>query len=84
MEALLYLSQLHFMDSCYTNQLLQILVNLTKGIFIFAFMMVLLLEFRISVSLGKYHLMVLQLLLEQDNHDYREQKLNEVIFVSFD
>jgi hypothetical protein len=45
---------------------------------------VLLLEFRISVSLGKYHLMVLQLLLEQDNHDYREQKLNEVIFVSFD
>jgi hypothetical protein len=72
------------MDSCYTNQLLQILVNLTKGIFIFAFMMVLLLEFRISVSLGKYHLMVLQLLLEQDNHDYREQKLNEVIFVSFD
>jgi hypothetical protein len=72
------------MDSCYTNQLLQILVNLTKGIFIFAFMMVLLLEFRISVSLGKYHLMVLQLLLEQDNHDYQEQKLNEVIFVSFD
>jgi hypothetical protein len=72
------------MDSCYTNQLLQILVNLTKGIFIFAFMMVLLREFRISVSLGKYHLMVLQLLLEQDNHDYREQKLNEVIFVSFD
>ena len=71
------------MDSCYTNQLLQILVNLTKGIFIFAFMMVLLREFRISVSLGKYHFMDRLLLHMLRNHGYLKQMLNVVIFVSF-
>jgi len=54
------------------------------GISVFAVMMVMLQEFSISVSLGKYHLMVHQLLLWQDNHDYREQTLNEIIFVFFD
>jgi len=53
------------------------------GISVFAVMMVLLREFCIFVSLGKYHLMVRQLLQKQDNHDYREQTLNEVIFVFF-
>ena len=51
---------------------------------VFAFMMGLLLGFHISVSLGKYHFIVRQLLNKRRNHGYQGQMLNVVIFESFD